>query len=46
MSVNDHVRSGRPSSSRNDEKIQKLQQKMNEDRRFTIDENSEMTGVS
>ena len=46
MSVDDHVRSGRPLSSRNDENNQKIHQKINEDRRFRIDEISEMTGVS
>lgn len=43
MSVEDHAHSGRPSTSQNVEKICK---KINEDRRFTIDEISEETGVS
>lgn len=46
MSVEDHARSGRPSTSRNDENVEKIRQKINEDRRFTIDEISEETGVS
>jgi len=38
--------SGRPSSSRNDENIAKIREKLNKDRRYTIDELSEVTGVS
>jgi len=38
-------RSGRPSSSRNDENIAKISEKLNEDRRYTIDESSEVPGV-
>ena len=45
MRVEDHDRSGRPSSSWNDENIEKIRQKINQGRRFTIDEISEQTGV-
>ena len=46
MSVEDHPHSGRPSTSRTDENVQKIQEKINEDRRYTIGEISEATGVS
>ena len=36
--VENHFRSGRLSSSRNDENIQKIHQKMNKDCRFMTDE--------
>jgi len=46
MSVEDHPHSGRQSTSRTDENIEKIREKINEDRRYTIDEISESTGVS
>jgi len=46
LSIEDQPCSGRPSSSRNDENITKIREKLNEDRRYTIDELSEVTGVS
>ena len=46
LSIEDQPRSGRPSSSRNDENIVKIREKLNEDRRYTIDELSEVTRVS
>ena len=46
MSVEDHPHSGRPSTSHTDENVKKIQEKVNEDRRYTIDEISEATGVS
>jgi len=46
LSIEDQPRSGRPSSSRNDENITKIHEKFNEDHRYTIDELSEVTGVS
>jgi len=46
MSIEDQARSGRPSTSRNDENVEKIRQKINEDRRFTLDELAEATGVS
>jgi len=46
LSIEDQPRSGRPSSSRNDENIAKICEKLNKDRRYTIDELSEVTGVS
>ena len=46
LSIEDQPRSGRPSSSRNDENIAKIHGKLNEDRRYTTDELSEVTGVS
>jgi len=46
LSIKHQPRSGRPSSSRNDENIAKIHEKLNEDRRYTIDELSEVTGVS
>jgi len=41
MSVEDHPHSGRPSTSRTDRNVEKI----DEDRRYTIDEISEATGV-
>jgi len=46
MSVEDHPHSVRPSTSRTDENVEKIQEKINEDRRYTIYEISEATGVS
>ena len=46
MSVEDHPHSGRPSTSRTDENVKKIQEKINKDRQYTIDEISEATGVS
>src|SRR5699024_10712782 len=44
--VEDQARSGRPSTSRNEENIEKVRQKINEDRRQTIDQISAETGIS
>ena len=46
MIVEDHPHSGRPSTSRSDEHVKKIRQKIKEDRRYTIDEISEALGVS
>ena len=46
LSIEDQPRSGRPSSSPNDENITKIREKLNEDRHYTIDQLSEVTGVS
>jgi AraC-like DNA-binding protein len=46
MSIEDHPHSGHPSTSRTDENVDKIREKINEDRRYTIDEISEATGVS
>jgi histone-lysine N-methyltransferase SETMAR len=46
LSIKEQPISGRHSSSRNDENIAKIREKLNEDRRYTIDELSEVTGVS
>jgi len=46
MSVEDHPHSGRPPTSRTDENVEKIREQINEDRRYTIDEISEATGVS
>jgi len=46
LSIEDQPRSARPSSSRNDENIGKIREKLNEDHHYTIDELSEVTGVS
>jgi len=46
LSIENQPHSGRPSSSRNDENITKICEKLNEDRRYTTDELSEVTGVS
>ena len=45
LSIEDQPRSGRPSSSRNDENIAQIREKLNEDHRYTIDELPEVTGV-
>jgi len=42
MSIEDHPHSGRPSTSRTDKNVEKI----NEDRRYTTDEISEATGVN
>jgi len=46
LRIEDQPRSGRPSSSRNEENIAKIREKLNEDHRCTIDELSDVTGVS
>jgi len=46
LSIEDQPCSGRPSSSQNNKNIAKICEKLNEDRRYTIDELSEVTGVS
>jgi histone-lysine N-methyltransferase SETMAR len=46
MSTEDLPRPGRPSSSRNEENIEKVRQAINEDRRKTIEQVSEETNVS
>ena len=46
MSAEDHPHSGRPSTSRTDENVEKIQEKINKGRRYTTDEISEATGVS
>ena len=46
MSVEDHHHSGRPSTSRTDENVEKIWEQINEDRWYTIDEISEATAVS
>jgi len=46
MSAEDHRHSGRPSTSRTDENVEKIREKIKEDRRYTTDEISEATGVS
>jgi hypothetical protein len=46
LSIKEQLRSGRHSSSRNDENIAKIHGKLNEDRRYTIDKLSEVTRVS
>jgi hypothetical protein len=46
LSIEDQPRPGRPSSSRNDENIAIIREKLNEDRRYNIDELSGVTGVS
>jgi len=38
MSVEDHPYSGRPSTSRTGENVDKIQEQVNEDRRYTTDE--------
>jgi len=45
MSVEDHPHSGHLSTSRTDENVEKIQEKINEDCRYTSDEISEATGV-
>jgi len=46
MNVEDHPHSRRPSTSRTNENVEKIREKINEDRRYTIDEISEAIGVS
>ena len=46
MSIEDHPHSGRPSTSRTDENVEKIREKINKDRWYTIDKISEATGVS
>ena len=46
MSVEDHPHSGRPSTSCTNKHVEKIREKINEDRRYTTDEISEATGVS
>ena len=46
MSCEDQPRSGRPSTCRNDENLEKVRNAINADRRRTIDEISEITGLS
>jgi len=46
LSIEGQPRSGRTSSSRNDENIAKIREKLNEDHHYTIDELSEVAGVS
>jgi len=38
MSIEDHPHSGRPSTSHTDENVEKIREKIKEDRRYTIDE--------
>ena len=45
MSVEDRPHSGRPSTSRTDENVEKIREQINEDRRYTSDEISEATGI-
>ena len=42
MSVEDHPYSERPSKSRTDENVEKIREQIKEDRRYTIDEISEL----
>ena len=46
MIVEDHPHSGRLSTSCTDDNVETIREKINEDRRYTIDEISEATGVS
>jgi len=46
IGVQDHPHSGCPSTSRTDENVKKIREKISEDRWYTIDEISEATGVS
>ena len=46
MSCEDQPRSGRTSTCRNDENLEKVRNAINADRRRTIDEISEITGLS
>ena len=46
MSCKDQPRSGRPSACRNGENLEKVYNAINADRRWTIDEISEITGLS
>ena len=45
MSAEDHPHSGRPSTNRTDENVEKIRGQINEDRRYTTDEISEATGI-
>lgn len=46
MSIGDKPRSGRPSTSRTDENVLKIQQLVLEDRRRTIEDLSQLSGIS
>ena len=46
MSCEDRRRSGRLSTCRNDENLEKVRNAISADRRWTIDEISEITGLS
>ncbi|XP_018347330.1 PREDICTED: putative uncharacterized protein FLJ37770 [Trachymyrmex septentrionalis] len=46
MSIEDQFRSGRPSTSRTDENLDKINALVREDRRRTIDQLCEMSGIS
>jgi len=46
MSCEDQPRSGRTSTCRNDENLEKVRNAINADRRWTIDEISEKNGLS
>ena len=46
MSYEDQPRSGQPSTCRNDENLEKVRNAISADRRWTIDEISEITGLS
>ena len=46
MSIDDQPRSGRPSTSRTDENVQKINELVREDRRRTIEELEELSGIS
>jgi len=46
MSVEDHPHSGRPSTSRTEENVEKIREQINENRRYTTDKISEATGVN
>jgi hypothetical protein len=45
MNVEFHPHSGRLSTSRTDENVDKFQEQINKDRRYTIDEILETTGI-
>ena len=46
MSIKDQPRSGRPATSRSDENVDKINALIREDRRRTIDQLCEMSGIS
>lgn len=46
MSSDDKPRSGRPSTARNDENVEKIRELLLTDRRQTIDQLSEISGIS
>jgi len=46
MSCEDQRRCGRPSTCRNDDNLEKVRNAINADRHQTIDEISEITGLS